>query len=237
MRHRPRSVNRRRVVAALVALVVLICLGVVIWRATRPGDHPGAQPGTPPPTVTPTLPSGVDSAGGPSSFGSVAVGAGGWVTGMSFSDDGRTRLVATDTFGAYRWSRGRWELVTSSTTLPPRTVHPGLSGGVLAVAVAPGDASVVYMAYDNGVYRSSDGARSWRRVLSGVSTAPNDDFRTWGSRLVVDPVILTWSITARSWTGCSCLVTVGRRGSRVVGRRVPVGLRVDIERQGDAGVR
>src|SRR5215218_572399 len=41
-------------------------------------------------------------------FGSVAVGGGGFVTGMSFSDDGVTRVVRTDVSGGYRWSGDRW---------------------------------------------------------------------------------------------------------------------------------
>ncbi len=171
---------------------------------------------------------------GPSSFGSVAVGGGGWVTGMSVSDDGRTRVVRTDTFGAYRWSGGRWELVTSSSSLPAADVNPRMSGGVLAVAVAPGDASVVFMAYDHGLYRSSDGARSWRRVLSGVSTASNDNFRGWGSRLVVDPRDPDVVYYGTQLDG----LFVSRDGGSswepgVAG--VPVGLRVDVSDKATRG--
>lgn len=121
-------------------------------------------------------------------FKPVKTGAGGFVTGISFSDDGETRVIRTDGFGGYRWANGAWRLNVSSSSLPRADVEPGLGSGVLATAVAPSLSSRVYMAFDHGLFRSDDGSKTWRKVLAGPSTAPNDDFRTWGSRLAVDPV-------------------------------------------------
>jgi photosystem II stability/assembly factor-like uncharacterized protein len=170
----------------------------------------------------------VSGVSGGTGFGSLAVGGGGWVTGLSFSDDGRTRLVRTDTFGAYVWGGGAWRLDVSASSLPAGDVHPGLGGGVLAVAVAPSDASVAYMAFDNGVYRSSDGAKTWSRVLSGVSTEPNDNFRMWGSRLVVDPRDPNVVYYGSQLGGLYVTRDGGGSWSRVPVASVPAGLVVDI---------
>src|SRR4029453_2610086 len=37
------------------------------------------------------------------------IGAGGWLTGMDISADGSTRVVRTDTYGAYVWESTRWK--------------------------------------------------------------------------------------------------------------------------------
>jgi photosystem II stability/assembly factor-like uncharacterized protein len=118
------------------------------------------------------------------------IGAGGWVTGMSMSNDGTTRLVRTDTYGAYNWNpaAGEWALATTTSSLPASEWGPRAEDGVLAVAVAPTRASRAYMAFNNALFRSDDGARTWTKVLADVPTEPNDRWRYWGSRLEVDPL-------------------------------------------------
>ncbi len=162
-------------------------------------------------------------------FDSLAVGAGGFVTGLSFSDDGSTRLVRTDGFGGYRWAGDRWRLNVSAVSLPAADVRPGLGGGVLAVAVAPSDGSIAYMAFNHGLYRSEDGARTWARVLSGVSTAANDDFRTSGPRLVVDPRDPEVVYYGTQLGGLYLTRDGGASWSRVSAREIAAPLVVDID--------
>lgn len=167
-------------------------LGLLIALLTvAPGQSVTAAPASaavlPPASETPGTGAAASVSDGDTDFAPVRVGAGGFVTGLSFSDDGATRVVRTDGFGGYRWSGDRWVLYVSSASMPPADVKPGMAGGVLGVAVAPSDSSVAYMAYNDAVYRSTDGARTWSKVLTGVTTEANDDFRTTGPRLVVDP--------------------------------------------------
>jgi hypothetical protein len=168
-------------------------------------------------------------------FRSLAVGAGGFVTGLSFSDDGSVRVVRTDTGGGYRWARDRWVLDVSSRSLPASDVEPGLGAGVLALAVAPSDGSVVYMAFNNAVYRSSDGAKTWSKVLSGVSTAPNDDFRATGPRLTVDPRNPDVVYYGSQLDGMYVTVNGGSSWDRVATTVLPAGLVVDLDDKSAAG--
>lgn len=164
------------------------------------------------------------------------IGAGGFVTGISFSDDGRTRVIRTDTFGGYRWSGAQWRLNVSSSSLPAGSVSPGTGDGVLAVAVAPSRSSRVYMAYEDAVYRSDDGGRKWVTSLREVTTAPNDDFRTTGSRLAVDPHDPDTVYYGSQVDGLRITVDGGRSWRRVGKAQMPYGLLVDVKdsaRRGD----
>lgn len=202
--------------AGLAALLVIV--GVVVVRpggSTSGRSQPRESDGT--------------------SFSPVAVGAGGYVTGMSFSDDGATRVVRTDTFGGYRWESDRWQLNVSSESLPASVVEPGRGDGVSAVAVAPSDAAIAYMAYDDGLYRSEDGTRSWTKVLSGVATGANDDFRQWGSRLVVDPLDPDVVFYGTQLDGLYSTRDGGASWSQVSSSRLPAGLRLDLSDEGGRG--
>jgi hypothetical protein len=48
------------------------------------------------------------------------LGAGGWVTGITISPDGLTRLVRTDTMGAWRWDTATdaWVACITGTSMP-----------------------------------------------------------------------------------------------------------------------
>ncbi len=125
-------------------------------------------------------------------FADLAVGAGGHVTGLSFSNDGSTRVMRADS-AAHRWDRDkdRWVNYLTETNLPGE-VNPDVftyrPSGVVAIAVAPSNGQIVYMAYMDSLYRSGDGTRTWKRVLDGsVPGNANDLFRQYGHRLTVDP--------------------------------------------------
>ena len=157
----------------LQLLVVAIAFAAFVW-GVRAINQPGRDGAHRAPTAT---------------FEPLPIGAGGWVTGISTSNDGATRLVRTDTYGAYRWDAAadEWVLVTTVPSLPAADVNPLLGEGVLAVAVAPTNARRAYMAFNDALYRSDDGAATWVKVLADAPAEPNDHWRYWGSRLEVDP--------------------------------------------------
>lgn len=118
----------------------------------------------------------------------IGVGGGGWVQTLASDRNGITRVVRTDTFGAYRWdaTRNRWLQMVSTATLPG--MDPSLHGGVDEVTVAPSDANRIYMTFAEGLYRSSDaGAHFVRTALPAQTMNANDAFRSWGPVMAVSP--------------------------------------------------
>ncbi len=122
-------------------------------------------------------------------FTPLPIGAGGWVTGMAASNDGVTRLIRTDTYGGYYWDtvKNKWIMNVNSISMPSEDVKIGHEMGVVAIAVAPNDSTKAFMANSSSVYKSTDSARSWTKVLRDVPGHSNDYFRMWGERLMVDP--------------------------------------------------
>jgi len=120
------------------------------------------------------------------------VGAGGYSTGLDISPDGRTKLVRTDTYGAYAWdaSRRQWRQLVTAQSMPAgdRILHD--NPGVYEIRVAPGDPERFYMAFDDFIYRSDDAGRNWRRTsFPRAAMNANDPFRTNGQKMAVDPAL------------------------------------------------
>ena len=116
------------------------------------------------------------------------IGAGGWLTGLDISGDGSTRVVRTDTYGAYAWQSGEWRQLVTSTSMPAEDVGPERNAGVWEIRVAPGNASRLYMSYRGRVYRSDDRGAHWTRTaFARVETDANDNFRNFGQKMAVDP--------------------------------------------------
>lgn len=120
------------------------------------------------------------------------IGGGGWLTGLDISADGSTRVVRTDTYGAYLWDAGtsRWIQLVTSESLPVDEVDVERAQGVYEIRVAPSQPNRLYMAYDGRVFRSDTRGSRWSATaFPRVSTMdPNDAFRTWGEKMAVDPV-------------------------------------------------
>lgn len=125
----------------------------------------------------------------------VAIGAGGFITGLSIDPTGTTRLARTDVYGAYLWlsEEARWtQLVTSATMPRDDLIQNGLNEGVYDLAVAPSDPDRIYLAIKGRVYRSDDRGRHFRRTATLDEAAPirfdpNSEFRLYGPFLAVDP--------------------------------------------------
>ena len=118
------------------------------------------------------------------------IGAGGFLTGIDISPDGSTRVVRADTYGAYIWesSLAEWRQVVTSSSMPAADVGVDRNSGVYEIRVAPSLPARLYMAYRGYVYRSDDRGNHWTRtIFANVQMNANDDFRTMGQKMAVDP--------------------------------------------------
>jgi hypothetical protein len=101
----------------------------------------------------------------------VTIGAGGFVTGLSISRDGRTRVIRTDVGGAYLWDEraSRWRPLFTAASAPAerREIMRGGFGAYEAVVV-PGDADRLYLAIGGRFYRSDDRGAHWREPDAGA---------------------------------------------------------------------
>lgn len=167
------------------ALVGLWSLGWIDGSGTA-GAHP-----SPPPAAS--------TAGQPVAderylWRPVAIGAGGFITGISFDDRGITRVARTDVHGAYIWrpENDRWELLVTAASMPEEDRRQdGMNEGVYEIVVAPSDPDRLYMAVKGRVYHSSDRGAHWQRGEDAapfpVTLSPNGPFRFHGPFLAVDP--------------------------------------------------
>jgi hypothetical protein len=121
----------------------------------------------------------------------VAIGGGGFITGLASDAAGQTLVARTDVHGAYRWDEaiGRWSLLTTVDAVPPADRGPaGMAEGVFEVAVAPSRSTRVYMATRGRVYRSDDAGRHWTRPEEPPwRFDANSAFRLYGPFLAVSP--------------------------------------------------
>jgi photosystem II stability/assembly factor-like uncharacterized protein len=118
------------------------------------------------------------------------IGAGGWLTGIDFSADGSTRVVRTDTYGAYIWDAAvsQWAQLVTSASMPAADVGVDKNAGVYEIRVAPSLPTRLYMAYRGDVYRSDNRGSQWiRTTFAHVSMDANDNFRAMGPKMAIDP--------------------------------------------------
>ncbi len=122
------------------------------------------------------------------------VGAGGFLTGLDIAPDG-TRVVRTDTYGAYKWNRTTsvWEQLVTTASLP--AVDAGIDlnvAGVFEIRIASIDTSTMYMALRGYVYKTTNGGASWTRT-NFAQLNPNDSLavegidRVSGEKMAIDP--------------------------------------------------
>lgn len=124
----------------------------------------------------------------------VAIGGGGFITGIDMDRQGVTLVARTDVHGAYIWRKDldRWaQLVTSASMPTTFLAQAGAGEGVFEIAVAPGAPDRIYMALKGQVLRSRDGGLSFTAADTGMPSPlafdPNSPFRLFGPFLSVSP--------------------------------------------------
>ncbi len=128
------------------------------------------------------------------------IGAGGWISGIDMTSDG-TKVIRTDTFGAYKWNTStlQWDLLNTKSSMPSGHFGHDASGnyisdGVYEIKIAPSNTSRFYMSWMDKLYRTDNGGASWT-YLSGFSTTTgcsgNDHTNgncLCGPKIAVDPI-------------------------------------------------
>lgn len=120
------------------------------------------------------------------------IGAGGWLTGLDIVSDG-TKVVRTDTYGAYIWnaSTTQWDQLVTAARLGQSTYlyRDTVTMGVYEVRIAESNHNRIYMVWDGYVYRSDDKGAHWTKTSFPRRTNlnPNDGNRTSGQKMAVDP--------------------------------------------------
>lgn len=182
---RPRSNNRKWAgMGAAFSFLALAGAGAYFLLGEESAAH------GPPPALS--------SAGGPIAneayqWKAVAIGAGGFITGLSQDPSGQTMVVRTDVYGAYIWdAKGdRWQQLLTAPAMPQiDRVQDGIAQGVYEIAVAPSKPDRIYMAIKGRVYRTDDGGRNWTlpSMPEPLGWDANSAYRTQGPYLAVDPV-------------------------------------------------
>jgi len=119
----------------------------------------------------------------PYNWGSVAIGGGGYVTGIVIHPTQSNRMyIRTDVGGAYKWDGTNQKWVQMLDGLSTIRVD-----GMALDANSP---DRVYLALNDGVYRSDDLGVSWTKLFSATYDG-NGDLRWIGECLAVDPVTST----------------------------------------------
>jgi photosystem II stability/assembly factor-like uncharacterized protein len=180
---------KRRKWPWLVALAVVLVgggVGAGKFAFERASAHDG-----PPPALS--------KAGGPVAgetyrWAHVAVGGGGFITGLSFDARGQTFVVRTDVYGAYVWDKAgdRWVQLATADAFPAGDrVQAGIAAGAYEAQVAPSNPDRIYLAIKGMVYRSDDRGLHFRVTGSGnpfpLKWNANSEFRLGGPFMAVDP--------------------------------------------------
>jgi len=146
----------------LICFVVLVCLILTPVSATEPVYH----------------------------WKNVAVGAGGYVTGLVIHPKEKGLVyIRTDVGGFFRWDEPgmRWIPITDHFDYKQKDYYGGE-----AIAVDPNDPNVVYIAAgmslrQGSIFKSTDRGNTWTKLNLKVPMHGNGNLRWAGERLAVDP--------------------------------------------------
>jgi photosystem II stability/assembly factor-like uncharacterized protein len=182
--------SRHAVRSIRLLQVGTVLAGLLACGSSAPSEQPAPPSDQPAPPSDQPAPPSADPATCANCYvwRPLRIGAGGWLTGIDMSTDGSTKVVRADTYGAYVWDSGQWRQLVTSGSMPSEDVAPEKAAGVWEIRVAPGSPGRLYMSYRGRVYRSSDRGGRWvRTAFAPVKTDANDDYRTFGQKMAVDP--------------------------------------------------
>lgn len=131
------------------------------------------------------------------------IGAGGYITGIDINPDG-TKLIRTDTYGAYIWDGSQWQQLVTQSRMPaanfgffPTTGgsqinQSGMSdSGVYAIASAVTNSSIIYMTFRNQLFKSTDKGNTFSLTNFPTSQMATNGFafnaRYVNRKMAIDP--------------------------------------------------
>lgn len=142
-------------------------------------------------------------------FAPLALGAGGFITGLDVHSDG-TLIGRTDTYGAYLGSvtaGTKWQSILNIASMPTNSVGFDANGnfapgiGVYEIRVAPSNSSIFYMLYSDGVaqrnlsmFKSVNKGTTWTKLaaftalsVTWVAGGENNAYRVTGQKMAIHP--------------------------------------------------
>ncbi|MES2290525.1 MAG: hypothetical protein V4530_12390 [Pseudomonadota bacterium] len=189
------ELDRRRFLARSTLLGTSVTLFPMILGGCGGSSEASAQSSTsdgaaPVPVAPAPVPA--PAVGTRTEWRTLKVGAGGFVTGIDIAPDG-TKVVRADSAGAFVWNdaAASWKPLLTMASMPAGEVGHEISDltGVYEVAVAPSNSNVIYMIFNGYVFKSTNrGVKFIKTSLIQITAAPNDNFRTSGRKIAIDPV-------------------------------------------------
>lgn len=129
------------------------------------------------------------SGAGLTTWSTLKIGGGGYLTGLDIAVDG-TKVVRTDTYGAYRWAGSQWTQLVTMQSMPAAQAGLGKGAGVNEIRIAPSNTSRLYMNFNGQMFISNNSGDTWS-LLSNYSTvswdANNTGVKDRGPFIAVDP--------------------------------------------------
>lgn len=182
---KPRRKRWPGLMAALLLLLLVAGVAAYIVLGNESAAH------APPPALS--------NAGGPVEgeayqWKAVAIGGGGFITGLSQDGSGKTFVIRSDVYGGYIWDAkaDRWKQLITAAAMPEQDrVQDGIAQGVYEIAVSPSRPERIYMAVKGQVYRTDDAGKRW--VLASAQPPfplkwdANGEYRLQGAFIAVDP--------------------------------------------------
>lgn len=113
------------------------------------------------------------------------IGAGGLITGLDIASDG-TRVIRTDTYGAYKWTGSTWQQLVTFQSMPA----PADATGTNEIRIAPSNTSRFYMIYNGNMFRTNNRGASWSALTNytTVTWDPNTPaIKGFAPTLAIDP--------------------------------------------------
>ncbi len=128
----------------------------------------------------------------------LCIGAGGYLSGIDIAPDG-TKVIRTDTYGAYLWNGTQWDQLVSTSSMPASFLAGVNNGtyqasfGVYEIRIAPSNSSIFYMMYDGFVFKSVNKGTTWTQTTftqlssAQIGSMTGDSYRGWGQKIAIDP--------------------------------------------------